>query len=197
MRSFYIFAFGAVILLQSCHGQAPASKKEMYNKEFDWSITIPGGFDTISAEQSTELQNKGAKAIEKTYDTKVENNAKTIFALRSGKFNFFESNYQPFDPDKDGDYLTGFKKVNDMLYHTFETQIPSAKLDSTSSQETISGLTFQAFKVTIQYPNNMVMDFRMYSRLFGKKEFTVNIATVDTAKGKLLLDAWMNSRFGR
>jgi len=194
MKLSIIFASAIVLLSLGCKGQTQNENK-INNKDFDWTITIPKNFDNVTAEQWTKMQNKGIEAIEKTYDTIVENNAKTIFVFKSDQFNYFESNYQPYDTS-DGDYLEIFKEVNGILYGTFEAQMPNAKLDSISSTEKISGLTFQVFKVTITFPNKMIMDFLMYSRLFGEKEFTVNIMTVDKEKQKLLLEAWRNSKFG-
>jgi hypothetical protein len=195
MRLLSIILFGLITVLVSCKGQTQSAKKEIYNKDFAWTITIPENFDTVSAEQWHKLQNKGQDAIEKTYDTKMVNQAKTIFVFRSDQLNYFESNYQPFDSTTEGGYLENFRGVNNLLYGTFQAQMPNTQLDSISSQEKISGLTFQTFKVAIKFPNNMVMDFWMYSRLFGNREFTVNIMTVDKQKQKLLLDAWKNSRF--
>ena len=81
------------------------------------------------------------------------------------------------------------------MYGTFQAQIPNVKLDTISSEETIGGLKFQTFNVTTTFPNNQKMDVWMYSRLFGNKEFTVNIMTMDKAKQKLLFRAWRNSSF--
>lgn len=188
--------FLIVLFLIPALTHAQAGKKEVYNKDFDWTITLPENFDTVSAAEWARLQNRGADAIEKTYGQEVENNAKVIFVFKSSQFNYFESNYQPFDPAKDGDYLESFRNVNNILYGTFEAQMTDARLDSSYSTETISGLVFQTFRVTITLPNQMVLDFLMYSRLFGNREFTVNIMTLDKQQQKLLLDAWKNSRFG-
>ncbi|WP_300570410.1 hypothetical protein [Flavobacterium sp.] len=195
MKQLIIILFGLFLILQGCNGQTKTKKKEIFNKDFNWTITIPENFETVTPEQWMRLQNKGTDAIEKTYGEKIENNAKTIFVFRNDQFNYFESNYQPFDSLKDGSYDESFKEVNKMLYGTFEAQMPEAKLDSISSKETINGLTFNKFKTTIYFPNKMVMDFLIYSRLFDKREFTVNIMTVDKEKQKILLDAWKNSKF--
>jgi len=185
------------VLFLSCKGQAKSEQKTIYNSDFKWTISIPAGFDTVSADKWAKMQNRGAEAIEKTYDTPVENNAKTLFVFQSGQLNYFESNYQPFDTTKDGNYIEIFRGVNNMLYGTFEAQMKGAKLDSSSSTQVISGLTFQTFKVLITFPNKMVMNWQMFSRLFGKKEFTVNIMTVDKQKEKELLSSWLNSKFDR
>ena len=184
-----------LILFQSCNSQKKSAPKEIYNMEFNWKIEIPAGFESVPAEQWMKMQARGGSAIEKTYDAKIENKSITIFVFRSGQLNYFESNYQPFDSTTDGSYLESFRNVNDVLYGTFEAQMPKAKLDSASSQETIDGKLFHTFKVRITIPDKLVMDFWMFSRLFGNKEFTVNIMTVDAEKQKLLLNAWRKSKF--
>jgi len=82
-----------------------------------------------------------------------------------------------------------------MLYQTFETQMPKAKLDSISSTQKISGLVFQRFDITVDFPNGMKMKSIGFSRLFNKKEFTMNITSVDEKIGKIMLNAFLNSKF--
>ena len=196
MRTIFLTLLVSLTFFQGCTGQAKSKPKEIVNKDFQWKIEIPEGFESVSAEEWKKIQNRGADAIEKTYDAKVENKAKTIFVFRSDQLNYFESNYQPFDPATDGDYLESFRNVNGVLYGTFEAQMPNAKLDSVSSQETIDGKVFQKFHITIELPNKVLLELFMYSRLFANKEFTVNIMTVDKEKQKILLNAWRNSTFG-
>lgn len=181
--------------ITNCIGQTNAQQNKIYNKDFKWSITIPAGFDTVNAEKWNLMQNRGAEAVEKTYGEKPVNKSKTIFVFLNNKFNYFESNYQSYDSTKDGDYLETCRDVNNMLYGTLEAQMKGAKIDSSSSTTLINGLVFQTFKLGITFPNNMVLNMYCYSRLFGKKEFSVNITAVDRQKEKELLDAWLNSRF--
>jgi hypothetical protein len=82
-----------------------------------------------------------------------------------------------------------------MIYATFETQMTGARLDSSSSIETISGLQFLVFKVRVGL-GDTVLDCWYYRRLFGKKELLVNITTADKEKQKALLEAWRKSKFG-
>ena len=183
-----------VFLIQSCTGQSNP-EKVVFNEDFNWTITIPKNFENVSAKEWEKMQNKGADAIEKTYGEEVVNEAKTIFVFRSGQHNYFESNYQPFDTEIDGDYLESFDAVSEMLYETFKAQIPNVKIDTTRTVENIDNLEFQTIKFKIEYPNKMVMSLLMFSRLFDKKEFTVNIMYIDEAKGKQMLDSWKKSKF--
>jgi len=184
------------ILIQSCNGQA-TPKKEIYNKDFNWTITIPENFENVSTEQWAKMQNKGAEAIEKTYDEKITNRAKTIFVFKSDEMNYFESNYQPFDTIIDGNYVESCKNVNNILYETFKTQMPDIKIDTTTTLEKIDNLEFQTLKMKVEYPNKMVLNLLMYSRLFDKREFTVNIMYVDNLKGIQMLDSWKKSKFNK
>jgi len=182
------------IVIQGCNGQN-TPKKEIYNQDFNWTITIPENFQNVSAAEWTKMQNKGVDAIEKTYDEKVINQAKTIFVFKSDQLNYFESNYQPFDISIDGDYLESCKNVNNVLYETIKNQMPDIKIDSSTSVEKINNLEFQTLKMKVEYPNKMILNVIMYSRLFDKKEFTVNIMYVDNKKGEQMLDSWKNSKF--
>jgi len=187
------FLIAGLFLVQVACPQS--NSREFYNQQFNWKITIPTGFDSVPPAVWEMMQNRGANAIEKTYDAKVENRAQTIFAFRTDMFNYFAANYQPFDTATDGNYEETFKAVNDVLYGTFEAQLPGAKLDSASSVETIGGLQFHTFKTIITIPGKVVIEMLMYSRLFGKYEFTVNIMTTDKEKQQALLKAWRGSTF--
>ena len=194
-KIFYLF-ISVIIVFQNCNGQTTA-EREIYNKDFKWSIKIPENFENVSADEWTKLQNKGAEAIENTYDEKIVNQSKTIFVFKSDQLNYFESNYQPYDVLVDGDYIESCKIVNQVLYETFVSQIPGIKIDTISTVEKIDNLEFRKFKMKIVYPNKMVFNVIMYSRLFGKREFSVNIMYVDNRKGQLMLEAWKNSKFSR
>jgi len=188
-----------MILIQSCTGQTAQTtqKQVIYNKDFNWTITIPENFESLKAEQWEKMQNKGAEAIEKTFDGEVINQAKTIFVFKSDQMNYFESNYQPFDTKTDGNFVESFKNVGDILYQTFVAQMPDTKIDTTYTTEKIDNLVFQTYKISLTYPNKMVLNVFMFTRLFDKKEFTVNIMYVDKLKGEKMLDCWRKSKFSK
>lgn len=61
----------------------------------------------------------------------------------------------------------------------------------------VDGLEFQTFKMEVEYPSKMVLNVLMFSRLFDKREFAVNIMYVDELKGQRMLDSWRQSKFTR
>ncbi|MBL7840741.1 MAG: hypothetical protein JNJ75_11405 [Cyclobacteriaceae bacterium] len=187
---------GLIIFFQSCTGQK-APKQEIHNNDFNWTITIPENFESVSSADWEKMQNKGADAIEKTYEGEVVRQAKNIFIFRSDQLNYFESNYQPFDPDVDGDYLESCKTVKEVLYETFMTQMPGVKIDTVTTVEKIDNLEFQTLTMKVEYPNKMVLNLLIFSRLFDKREFTVNIMYVDKLKGQKMIDSWRQSKFTR
>ena len=185
-----------IIFIQNCNGQK-TPKQQIHNKEFNWTITIPENFENVSSEDWARMQNKGADAIEKTYEGEVVNRSKTIFVFKSDQLNYFESNHQPFDPRVDGDYLESCKAVDEVLYQTFKTQMPGVRIDTTRTVEKIDNLEFQTLTMKVEYPNKMVLSLLMFSRLFDKREFTVNIMYVDKVQGQKMLDAWRQSKFSK
>tara|TARA_R110002126_G_scaffold290837_1_gene449017 strand:+ start:701 stop:1291 length:591 start_codon:yes stop_codon:yes gene_type:complete len=195
MKKFTILYFIIFLGLNSCKGQTESKPKTIENKDFNWTIIIPENFISINKNEWKKTQQKGKDAIEKTFGEEIINQAITIFAFKNGQFNNFEANYQPYDIEIDGNYLETNNDLNKILYQTFETQMPKTKLDSISSTQKISGLEFQRFDVTVDFPNGMKMKSIGFSRLFDKQEFTVNITAVEEKIGKKMLDAFLNSKF--
>jgi hypothetical protein len=179
-----------------CYGQTSSGAPVFHSNDFNWTITIPEGFEKVPDSIWMQMQNRGASAIESTYDTKVDNQAKTIFVFRSDQFHYFEANYQPYDPSKDGDYDKQFKDVNDVIYGTIAANMPQAKVDTAYGREVVGGKDFHVFRMSAGITPQMTLHILMYSRVFEKKEFTVNIMYVDVEKGKTMLEAWRASSFG-
>jgi hypothetical protein len=196
MKNLLLITLLASAVFAGCSEREKAKERLIYNNDFKWTITIPEDFDTLTPKEWAKIQGQGADAIEKTYGTELENNAKTIFVFRNSKFNYFESNWQPYDTTGTASYEESCQAVNDMLYGTFEAQMPDVRLDSASSTENISGLQFRVFKVRIGLPEGKDLECRLYSRLFGNREFSVNITTLDKEKRAALLKAWRGSKFG-
>ena len=178
-----------------CSGQISNKPQTLRNKDFKWTITIPEGFEEVSEDDWQRFQTRGAEVVEDTYGEKVENLSTIIFVYKKGQFNYLEANYQPFDPEIDGDYSESCKVVNEIIFETFRTQIPTARLDSVSSVQTISGLEFQTFDISIDLLNGVKLKSLLYCRLFGERDFSINIMYAEKEAGRKMMEAWVKSVF--
>ena len=178
-----------------CIGQIQSEPEKIKVEEFNWSIQIPEGFQAIKKEEWNKNIELGQNAIEETFGQEIENQAVTIFSYQKGRFNNLEANWQPFDPEIDGKYDETYSAVNQILFETYNNQMPGAKLDSVSSIQKISGLEFKTFEIRILFPNGIIMKTIGFSRLFNKKEFTVNLIYVDEKIGEEMLKSFKNSEF--
>lgn len=196
MKHFCTLFIATILFLSGCKSPTETKPTLIYNKEFKWTIAIPAGFDTVSTEKLDEMQQRGMAAMEQTHNMALENHSKNIFIFQSDQFNYFQSNYQPFDTSVDSNYQATFKAVNDLVYETFQAKLGEDRVDSIYSTQIISGLEFQCIKMLIKLPDNRMLNLYMYNRLFGSKELSVNIIAVDKQKEKELLDVWLHSKFG-
>lgn len=164
----------------------PTKSGTLHYKDFNWTIAIPEGYREVSMEEWKQTQKLSAAAL----------GAEMIVVLKNGKYNLLEANYTPYDESTDGDYLTTYRETTESIYQTFRTLIPDATIDSVSGEEIISGLKFQTHSITLTLHNGRKIYSIMYSRLFDKKDFTINFTYVDEEEGNKMISAWRNSRFG-
>lgn len=189
----YFLLVASVVGFHSC--EQPREPRDLHNDLFNWSIDIPDSFEKVNSKELEQLKAKGRDALEDSFSENIEDKSTTIFTFKKGELNYMESNYQPYDTGVDGSYLHSTREVNKTLYTTFQEQMPGMQIDSSSSIEKISELEFQAFTLTITFPNNVSLNSKMYSRLFNDKELTVNIMYVDSLAGAEMINVWQNSIF--
>jgi hypothetical protein len=203
----FIFILICVAISQFCKGQGNASKEdttghvEFFNNEFRWEISIPKGFDTMSTKLYLALRDLGIKDLEKSAHENFESDtvATRICAYQSdGIFNYFEANQEVFDPKIDGDFFTHCRQNDDYIYAAYKKVLFSdIKIDTTITDEMIDAYSFRRFQLRIDFSSSREMNMYVYSRLFGKKEFTFVIVCLSKKKLELILNAWENSKFKR
>ncbi len=193
MKNLFFF----LLLSATVSGFGQANSSTLVFNELGWTITIPEGFEAVNEAEWSKIEDKGVKAIEETHGEELINQTTTLFAYRNAQFNVFESNYQPFDENVDGDWVASCKVVNAIVFETFEAQMPNIPIDSTSSVERIAGREFQTFMVKINLPNGIQLKSLMFSSFYPnlKKELTVSITSIDDVQLEKMLRAFRMSRF--
>lgn len=193
----------ALLLITSCKtrdnnkDKIAAKTKEFHNKDFNWTIAIPEGFKEVPPEEWAKMQNRGANVMKKTMGQEIDMTInKNIFIFQHGRTNYFEASQQAFDSAVDGDYREMFHAINDITYTSLHGET-GASIDTSYGKETIDNLEFQTFKLKMKLDNSNSYNVLMFSRLFGKKDFCVNIMYVDEKIGQQMLQAMRSSKFGK
>jgi hypothetical protein len=167
----------------------------MGSPDFGWTMMVPAAFKAVSDAEVKRINQKGKVAIEETIDQEIPLNTKAIFNYRKDFMHYMEANYQPYDVKKDGAYLETNRAIYDVVYQTFEREMPDAKIDTAQEFETVNGLQFSRFKVKIRLDAKFQIKMYMYNHLFGNKDLTVTFMFVDAKIGDEMLRNWRQSIF--
>ncbi len=203
MNKILTFLFFFCTLFSAANAQPNAASADtsksntFYSQKFKWRIVLPVGFVRQSNADYKNEHKKGAETIEKASGEKIDDQTVQVCSYKSGPFNYFEANEQPYDAAKDGNHKELNKAVDDVLYNTFAKQMPDLKLDTVTYVEKIGGLDFDCFKLTGRMDESHTLNTFLYTRLFGSNDLTISIVYLDENKGKELLDSWQHSTFGK
>jgi hypothetical protein len=149
-------------------------------KEVGWTVTIPSDFKLVDSASNASLNQKGLKAMEDANDTKVDiGQTRTLITAMKDKLNYFSSTIQPFDPKADGDYSEANKAVKNMMYKTFQVQLPDGKIDSSSTSVTLDGLPFDKFQISVTLNNKTLFNMFLLSKLYKGYDFGISYIYVD------------------
>ncbi len=175
--------------------EGAVQNKSYTSKEIGWTIEIPEGWEVISRYQQEEKSKKGAKAIEESSGIEVDaKELKHLISFQKNVFNIFTSSSEPFKEDYPGEYQENEKYIHEILYQTYVDQ--GIKVDSLSGKESIQGLEFNTFYVTVYSPEGKeIMRQIMYSRLIKGQDFCVSINYNNERDQRTMLEAFRKSKF--
>jgi len=192
MKVYIITAIVVLLCSGLSFSQSATSATAFFNPDFKWEILIPDGFEQVEAEIWDQQRAIPDSLISDSLATAIP---KTILAFKSNDFNYFESSFRSYDAAARGDYQLHCRSVSRQLYETFAAQFPDAEIDTASSNQLIGPLQFEKFALKMTLPNGITLNSYMYNRLFGKKDFSANLFYVNDERGRILMEAWLNSRF--
>lgn len=189
----YRICFFLVFVLPALRlsAQQDTAKAEFYSADFDWTISIPPDFKQIDNDAWDRLKAPSGT----TGNDTITNRTHTVAVFAANQFNYFESNWQPYNPKERGDFGEHCQAVAQELTRNFTEQLPEAKIDTASGIQQIGAMQFRRFTLKMSLPNGAVLYSYMYSRLFGEMEFSANLFYVKPDLGAMMLEAWLNSRF--
>lgn len=196
MKVIGVSLLGLLLLFNCSMDKTSSTADPSYFPQFEWSIQLPADFEKVPAEEWDTNKKRGKEAVENTYNEPIPDYSKQLFVVRKGNFNVMEANYQSYDEEVDGYYPATVKAVNEVLYTTLKTQMPNAKIDSSTGVETIGELDFYAFYFSVDYASGQRLQTVLFSRLFGNQELGISLSFMDPEAGKSMHKALSTSRFG-
>ncbi|MBD3582185.1 hypothetical protein [Flavobacterium selenitireducens] len=189
----FVICIIALLNFVSVSGQ---DEKQFYSADFNWRIDLPHGFYTVSDAESAQQVKRGKEMFEATLGSPIVNQAVPIFSFKKDQFNHMEANFQPFDEATDGPYEDSVEMLQQLLIASFEREIPGKPIKSRIYKETIDGLEFYVSYISLEgLPNNGALHMYMFSRLFGKRDFSVGIVSLIPQTEQTMLEVLRKSTF--
>lgn len=194
-KVFCLLMFSAV--LSACNSST--TKKEepsaYTSREIGWTIDIPKGYKLTNQAKLDADDQKGKEAIGKVYDGEIKTDSLThLVSFSRNQFNSFNSTIEAYQEKVSGDYDANNELIKKLLFDTYHKQ--GIKLDTSSKKIDISGQQFNAFYIKVFGPNGaVILNQIMFNKMIKGYDFGANINYNSEEDKKLLLDAFMNSKF--
>ena len=170
--------------------------KRYFFEEIGWTITLPSNFKPLDSIENAKTNERGLKAIQESNGLTVDmTQLKTLIAAHKDAYNYFNSTIRPFNSKVEGTYDSASKVVKDMMYKTFLDNMPSAKIDSVTTNETIDGVLFDKFHVTITLTGNFIMNMILLSKYYKGYDFGISYLYLDEKTKEQIELMLKNSKF--
>jgi len=172
-------------------------EKNIYTvKEVGWTTALPRDWEVVTKRENYEITEKGKKAIEDMYGTKV-NDSKlvSLVTIRKNMFNSFQSTMEPFDEKTDGDYDAHNIAVQEMIKDVYkEKGIPT---DYTLGAVKIDGIMFDRLEIKLYSPGKkqIILEQKVFSAYINGYDFSMNINFNNSPDEEKLMDIVMGSKF--
>lgn len=166
------------------------------SRDIGWTINIPDRWEIVSQDRLEKLDKKGLEAIESVVEGSVDySKLKHLISFSNNQFNIFQSTIEPFESEYDGEWEDINKALKEIILRTYKEN--GIRADATEiSNESIDGLVFQKYEVTLYSPKGEVfLRQLMYSKLINGFDFGLSISYNNSLDKNIMLKAWRDSRF--
>lgn len=184
-------------ILFACNSSTPKAEEPLVytSQEIGWTIKIPKGYNLTNQAKLDADDKKGKEAIEKVYNGEIKTESLThLVSFNRNQFNGFNSTIERYQEKKAGEYDANNILIKKLLFDTYHKQ--GIKIDTSSKKVEISGQPFNAFYIKVFGPNGaVILNQIMFNRMIKGYDFGANINYNSEDDKKLLLDAFMNSKF--
>ena len=184
-----------IFLASFTHAQKPVV---YYFSEVGLTMYLQSDFNVLDAAKREEFNQKGQKLMEDANHMKLDvSETKTLIAARKSALDYFNVTITPFDPDKDGSYETSNAKVDEVLYKTFQSKLPDAKIDTASRVTTIDGKSFSEFRLRILINQNITMYMFLLCKYYKGYDLSISYLYTDELTKKELNTTLASFKFDK
>ena len=195
MRTFIITSF---ILLLTKGLLSQQSEKKYSFRQVSWTITLPDDFTVVDSADDSGRKERGKKAIEDANGIKADvSTTTTLISATKNTYNYFNSTITPFDITIDESYLSNNKELKNMVYKTMSEKMPDGKIDSISTTQTIDGLTFDKYSLTINIPGKVSFSMILLTKLYKGYDFGITYLYLDDKTREQIDTMLKNSKFDK
>jgi hypothetical protein len=128
----------------------------------------------MDSAKNAAMAEKGKKAMEDANNIKADfTGLTTLISAMKNPTNFFSSTIKPYYPKREGPYLETNQTVKSVLYNTFKQKIPSAKIDTASSNLAIDGVTFDRFYMRLTLDTKTLFHMVVLSKYYKGYDFGI------------------------
>jgi hypothetical protein len=192
-----IFIFISLLLIFTISCAQQAGTKYFF-PEVGWTITVPADFKNMDSSANAALNAKGQKTIEESNNMKVDvSQTKTFFSAIKAPHNYYSATITAYDPAKDGDFNVAVQSLKEVTYKTFKSQMPDAKIDSSTSAATIDGLVFDKHLITITTDGKVLFNMVMLLKYYKGYDFTISYLYMDEGTKGEIESSLNNSKFAK
>jgi hypothetical protein len=184
------------LLIISLASNAQDSSKVFFFQEVAWTIRLPPNFAVLGSKKALENNQKGINMMEGASGVKVDTTGvKILVAATKGAGNFFQAAIVPMRVSSNAYWKRSLQGVKDISYTTFIKKIPSGKIDSVSSEQTLDGLLFDKFRLTITIGQNIILNFVLLAKYYKGYDFEITYVSTQEDIKEEIENALKSSRF--
>ena len=186
----------ASLIFQSSYSQEAGTKYTF--KQVGWTIILPFDFTVMDSVDDAKMNESGKKSMEDANGITADiSQTKTLISAKKNTYNYFNSTITPFDPQIDGDYEISVKYVKDIVYKTYFDKMTDAKIDSSTTNVTIDGLSFDQFQVTVHVRDKLLFDMFILSKFYKGYSFGITYLCLDVATKQQIESMLRTSKFDK
>jgi hypothetical protein len=185
-------SFAILIFSLSCSQK----RTEYVLSDIGLKLEIPSSFKVLTAAQNDALNKKGLKLVEDANHISLDaSQTKTLISAKKNESNYITVTMTPYNVSQDGPYMESVKQVNNLIYNTFHSKIPDAKIDTSTSKKNIGDREFKEFHLAIPIKGQVTMNVIMFSKYYQGFDLTISYVYVDDVSKNQMEDILQSCKF--